>query len=274
VAKADRSVLAIVLTHDAPQALARCLSAISDQVRQPEAVLVVDNASSPPAALPALSLPMRLLRSDQNGGPAGGHLIGLQAFLQSEFDLAWVMDDDCVPEVDCLRELLAALAVSGQGDVPVFPLWVDGPTGIGQFMPAWCGFLMPRPVVERIGLPRADLVWWTEDTEYLYHRVRRAGFVPIEAERAVVQHHRVRTGASKPPWKFYYEVRNTIGYRFYVQDRTRRQMRKMTRSIARLVARIIVSEPKKLVRLRAVMDGVLDGFRRRTGLRYPLESKE
>jgi rhamnopyranosyl-N-acetylglucosaminyl-diphospho-decaprenol beta-1,3/1,4-galactofuranosyltransferase len=266
-----RSVLAVVLTYNAPESLARCLSAIGAQTRPPDAVLVVDNASDPPAGLPQSSLSVTLLRSEHNGGPAGGHELGLRAFLGSGLDLAWVMDDDCIPEATCLDELLAAVAGEDE-DVPVFPIWVDGATGERRFRPAWCGFLMPRVVVERIGLPRVELVWWTEDTEYLEHRLRRAGIRPVRAKRAVVEHHRVRTGSSKPPWKFYYEARNTIEYRFYVQDRSWSKRRRMIRSLVVLIGQIIVNEPGKVARLRAILRGVSDGVRRRSGLRYPLSN--
>jgi len=262
-----RTVLAVVLTHNAPGSLARCLAAIDAQTRRPEAVLVVDNASAPPAVV-GPSPSVSLIRSEHNGGPAGGHEIGLKAFLQRSADLAWVMDDDCIPAPTCLYELLAA---SENDDRPVFPLWVDGPTGVGRFMPAWCGFLMPRAVVEQIGFPRSELVWWTEDTEYLQDRLRTAGITPVNASRAVVEHHRVRTTASKPPWKFYYEARNTIDYRFYTQRR--RHPVRMARGVLALVAQIIIREPHKVRRLRALLDGLLDGFRRRSGLRYPLSTE-
>ena len=270
MSESRRTVLAVVLTHNAPESLERCLSSIGAQTRLPEAVLVIDNASDPPAGPSRSSLAVTLLRSERNGGPAGGHELGLGAFLESGLDLAWVMDDDCIPAATCLDELL--VAVAGDDDVPVFPLWVDGSTGEGRFMPAWCGFLMPRVVVERIGLPRAELVWWTEDTEYLQHRLRRAGIRQINAERAVVEHHRVRTGASKPPWKFYYEARNTIEYRLYVQDRSWPRWRWIMRCVLALVGQIVLHEPGKAARLRAILDGVYDGFRRQSGLRYPLSS--
>ena len=44
----ERRVLAVVLTHNAPESLERCLLAIDAQTTPPQAVLVVDNASNPP----------------------------------------------------------------------------------------------------------------------------------------------------------------------------------------------------------------------------------
>ncbi len=113
--ESSRSVLAVVLTHDAPESLARCLSSIEAQSYPPAAVLVVDNASEPAVALPPSQLDVTLLRSENNGGPAGGHEIGLRTFLESGHDLAWVMDDHCIPAPTCLEELLAATRTRGRG---------------------------------------------------------------------------------------------------------------------------------------------------------------
>src|SRR5580704_13249762 len=98
---------ALVLTHNAPASLARCLSAIGSQTRPPAAILVVDNASDPPVDQSKLDvgIPIRLVRSETNLGPAGGWAIALQDFLDDAYEFAWVMDDDIVPEPDCLERL-------------------------------------------------------------------------------------------------------------------------------------------------------------------------
>jgi rhamnopyranosyl-N-acetylglucosaminyl-diphospho-decaprenol beta-1,3/1,4-galactofuranosyltransferase len=260
------SVVAIVLTHNAPAALARCIEAITAQTSPPDAVLVVDNASAPPARLASDSV--TLLRREINDGPAGGHACGLEWFARSTFDAAWVMDDDCIPAPECL-ERLRARAADAAGTV-VFPLWVDEPTGEGRFLPAWCGFLLPRSVVERVGGPRSDFVWWAEDTEYLQWRMIDGGVPRAEVPDAVVVHRRVRTGASKPAWKFYYEARNTIVYRLFIQQRTWNHFRLLARSLVGLLAQVVVREDHKLTKLSAFSRGTFDGLRRRLGLRVPL----
>src|SRR5580658_1323937 len=92
-----RRIVALVLTHNAPQSLARCLAAIAAQTDAPDHVLVVDNASQPPVAassLPSSGPSLQVIRSEVNGGPAGGWAIALQHFLAGDFTHAWVMDDD------------------------------------------------------------------------------------------------------------------------------------------------------------------------------------
>ena len=79
-----RRIVALVLTHNAPQSLARCLAAIDAQAEPPEEVIVVDNASQP-AVDASYSLrrrsSLRVIRSDVNGGPAGGWAIALRSLL-------------------------------------------------------------------------------------------------------------------------------------------------------------------------------------------------
>ena len=70
-----RRIVALVLTHNAPQSLSRCLTAIGAQAELPDEILVVDNASQPPVDVSLLASSdrsLRVIRSEVNGGPAGG----------------------------------------------------------------------------------------------------------------------------------------------------------------------------------------------------------
>jgi GT2 family glycosyltransferase len=263
------SVLAIVLTHDAPAALDRCLAAIDAQTRPPERVLVVDNASVEAARAGSRGVVVDVRRSEQNTGPAGGHALGLEVFLHSGADLAWVMDDDCIPDPDCLDRLLTRHAAAPV-DVPVFPYWIDARTGQGTFKPAWCGFVVSRRRVAEFGLPRTDFVWWAEDTEYLQWRVHVAGLEPEYALDAIVVHDRVRGTATKPVWKVYYEVRNTVYFRLYVQRKPFRRFKWLSRSLLKLMGQILLREDRKGAKLAAYGRGVLDGLTGRLGVRVPL----
>jgi GT2 family glycosyltransferase len=262
-------VLAIVLTHNAPGALDRCLAAINEQTRRVDEVLVVDNASHPPATPIGRGIPLRTLRRETNDGPGGGHRAGLEAFLASGADMAWVMDDDCVADPGCLAALLSRHGTLKK-DKAVLPLWIDGATGVGSFLPAWCGFLLTSTLVRRVGLPRAEFVWWAEDTEFLQSRMIDADLHPAHAADAVVTHLRVRTGPNKPAWKYYYETRNTIVYRLYFQRWSWWHARLLMRSLIALLAQIVVREDHKVRKVAAFGRGVLDGATRRMGMRVPL----
>lgn len=268
---AEPQVLAIVLTFDAPGALDRCLAAIAAQTRPPNRVLVIDNASPVPARPATIDLPVELLRATSNSGPAGGHADGIERFLESGMALAWIMDDDCVPAPRCLEHLVRRHDEL-ETDSLILPWWIDVVTGEGTFHPAWCGFLMSREVIERIGLPRRDLVWWSEDTEYLAWRRERAG-IPVVCDReAVVEHRRIRVAASRPAWKVYYEVRNTLYLRLFVQrTSTPARLWRLTRSLAKIFAEVLLGSHRgKDAKLAAYARGVFDGLTGRLGLRVAL----
>jgi rhamnopyranosyl-N-acetylglucosaminyl-diphospho-decaprenol beta-1,3/1,4-galactofuranosyltransferase len=127
---AEISVCAVVVTHNRPELLRRCVAALFAQDRQPDAVLVVDNASEKPAESVLSACKERRLhvrRLAQNTGGAGGFYTGLRWAFDRGHGAAWLMDDDGTPDVDCLRELLLARARSGMHVLS--PLVVDEADG-------------------------------------------------------------------------------------------------------------------------------------------------
>ncbi len=137
-----KKVMALVLTHNAPVSLGRCLAAIAAQTRPPDAVLVVDNASQPPVgdlANIGSHVPVVVVRSATNTGPAGGYAQALHEFLLSDASHAWVLDDDMRPEPHCL-ERLWAVAADDPATAFVFPVSRQG-DGSLDVWPSWCGFV-------------------------------------------------------------------------------------------------------------------------------------
>lgn len=263
-------VLAIVLTFDAPVELTRCVTAIAAQEPKPDLLLVVDNDSRPPAGQLLdsldLDLPVEVLRLATNTGPAGGHAAGLEYFAQSRFDVAWVMDDDCEPQTGALDRLLAAAEAAGPDVDPIYPTWINTALGRATDYPAWCGFLIRRSTVEAVGVPRAEFFWWMEDTEFLHWRVREAGFTPQRLEDAVVLHHQDRRRGPKPAWKFYYETRNAVYFRLWVQRGRGRRFYRMGRAVAGAVKGSIKG-PDRGQKFALVVRGVMDGTRGSLGVR-------
>ena len=261
-----RRILALVLTHNAPQALARCLAAIGAQDDVPEEVLVVDNASQPPVAQSQLPRPgrsLRVIRSEVNCGPAGGWAIALRYFLANDFTHAWLMDDDIVPEPKCLANLWDA-ASEAPTSAFVFPISIQPDGSVGRWG-SWCGFLISREIVETVGLPMEELFWWAEDAEYCEWRIPRAGFPRHIVDGAVVHHDAVRQGGHIPTWKYYYESRNSLYYHLHVMHRVGRYPRKVTSLVLRAILR---QRRDRLGCITAMCRGLYDGARGRLGIRY------
>jgi rhamnopyranosyl-N-acetylglucosaminyl-diphospho-decaprenol beta-1,3/1,4-galactofuranosyltransferase len=261
--------MAVILTHNAPESLSRCLRAIADQTTPPDGVLVVDNASAPAATLPRSEdypVPTYLVRSEVNTGPAGGYARALAEFMASDYLHAWVLDDDMLPDGSCLARLWS---VASRDPVRafVFPIsqQIDGSYGV---WPSWCGFVISRQIVAAVGLPIEELFWWAEDTEYLQWRIPEAGYPRQVVHEAKVHHEAVRQGAGVPLWKYYYEARNMLYVHLYVK----RRVGWYPRNVSKLLARSVLRERNgRLRRLAVIARGLSDGARGRLGVRFPVE---
>lgn len=264
------SVVAVVLTHNAPASLDRCLQAIAAQTTPPQAILVVDNASTVPVRtedIPEGIPPVTLVRSEVNGGPAGGYAIALEHFLKMPYHHAWVIDDDMRPDPECL-ERLWVVGASDPKRAYVFPVSYQ-PDGSFGAWPSWCGFLVAADIVAEVGLPMVELFWWAEDTEYLQWRIPQAGYPIRVVADAIVRHDAIRQGGSVPTWKYYYEARNMLYVHLYVKKR----VGFYPRNVARLFGRVLLREPDgRAERLQAMVRGLWDGARGRLGTQFPIET--
>ncbi len=195
------------------QRLVGRLSAVSELDR----ILVIDNASTDGTGawlaessagdprLEARTLPT-------NSGGAGGFHDGLAWALESDADLVWLMDDDGLPDPDCLTRLLdypdldfwgPVVVDEDDSDRLVFPIRLPGGTRtvrqmgevrsaatdakIADVVIPFNGVLVTRDLVERIGLPRAEFFIWGDDVEYLW-RAREAGARTATIVDATVRH--------------------------------------------------------------------------------------
>src|SRR3954468_24833525 len=100
-----RRIVAVVVTFNRLAMLQRQLQRLAE-VPELDEVLVVDNASTDGTGewLATAGVTAETLTS--NTGGAGGFSHGLQRAIESGAELVWLMDDDGLPEPDCLGLLL------------------------------------------------------------------------------------------------------------------------------------------------------------------------
>src|SRR2546423_5918432 len=257
----EAPVVCVVVTYRRRQLLSTCVDAILAQSRPPDAVIVIDNDHLAKEVLADADRRVVVREMDENVGPAGGYERGFRDALELGAGAIWAVDDDVVPAPDCLERLLDARA-----DVAV-PLQRK-PGGVRGFPPSWNGPLFDARVVRAVGLPRGDLFFWAEDTEYV-HRCREAGYRRTHVRAAEVLHRnpRGRSRGDARDWQLYYEVRNTLEYRLRIRRRTVRGVARALGGVGGKLLSIVFVEPSKRRSLGLWWRGVRDFAAGRLGRR-------
>lgn len=259
-------VLAIIVAYNSPIALERCLRTLDAQTRRVEGVLIIDNSEPMPADLSGLEVGIvartKVLRAGSNTGPAGGFALGLATFMEDGgFTHAWLMDDDCYPEPTALGIVLDAAGGVRPGSV-VFPSAVYEATGVAMNYPGWSGVLIDRLAVRLAGLPRAEMFWWAEDTEYLQFRLPHKGVIVVRAPEARVLYDLIRRVGGRPAWKYYYEVRNMIWFRMSIQRGS--EAWKLPRTLVGLLGSALTSDGR-VEKTKMYAKGIAHGVMGRLG---------
>ncbi|MCD6639315.1 MAG: glycosyltransferase family 2 protein [Nocardioides sp.] len=202
------TVAVVVVTYNRADLLGRTLDGLAAQTRAPDAVIVVDNASTDHTAevlAAPRDLPLQVVTSPANIGGAGGFHRGMVTAYDAGFDRIWLMDDDVVPAPGCLEALIAvdedcltsvredlagvlmekaAIDFDLHNPLAIRPkrAAVDSVFADRASMPplvevqnvAFEGFMVRREVVAEIGFPDPEFFIFYDDAEYAV-RARRAG---------------------------------------------------------------------------------------------------
>jgi rhamnopyranosyl-N-acetylglucosaminyl-diphospho-decaprenol beta-1,3/1,4-galactofuranosyltransferase len=205
VTPSDRRIAAVVVTFNRLPLLERLVSRLAETKGLDE-ILVIDNASSDGTSdwlhqqVETSAVPVHTRTLTENTGGAGGFHEGLRWAVERQADLVWLMDDDGLPEPDCLERLLdldgtldfwgPVVVDEGDPERLVFPIRLPGGTRVVHAMDdvraaaedglirgiviPFNGVLVTRELVGRIGLPRAEFFIWGDDHEYRL-RAERSG---------------------------------------------------------------------------------------------------
>lgn len=215
---------ALVVTRDRRRLLGECLQALAGQTHPVAEVLVYDNASSDGTAewlaSDERSAGVRVVRSEQNLGGAGGFAAGVLACRELDLDWLLLMDDDAAPEPDALERLLADRAATDPATVALCASVVhpDGTIdrqhrcAMGRFvvplpesayapgaacdvdLASFVGLLVRGEALLRTDPPRAEFFLGYDDAEWSL-RLRRSGRIRLVPGSVVV--HKVPIGGGQ-----------------------------------------------------------------------------
>jgi GT2 family glycosyltransferase/O-antigen/teichoic acid export membrane protein len=233
------SVCALIVSYNRLDQLRDCLRAVQAQTRQPEHIVVIDNASED-GTYNAIRLEfanVEIVHLNLNTGPAGGFSKGFERALASNLEFVWTLDDDCVPEANALEMLLETLVSFPKDSRPSllssYVVWKDGtphPMNRPVFGISWrqrnhwarrevlasvratsfVSTLINLQSVAKHGLPWSAYYFWNDDVEYTARLLRDAQGYAVPNSTVMHSSTRPYVPLDDSSGRYFYEVRNKL----------------------------------------------------------------
>jgi len=238
-------IIAVIVTYNRLELLKKCLTAVAAQSRAADAVIVVNNGSTDDTA-EWLSKQDLIIHHLSNIGGAGGFSYGINAAYKAGADWIWLMDDDTIPEIDTLEQLVATLndldsSIEGVGFLSSQVLWTDGnthemnrtyrltdPRKLNQLsisasdnyqliqFGTFVSMLVSAKAVAAVGLPIKEFFIWADDVEYS-KRIIKHGLAGVAVKQSIALHETPINHISSVfkdthlnLWKYKYGLRNEL----------------------------------------------------------------
>ena len=197
------SIAAVVVTYNRLNFLKEIIFSLKIQSKKINKIIVVNNDSNDGTSEWLNEQNDLIVINQGNVGGAGGFHTGVKAAYEMGFEWIWIMDDDVVPDLDCLKflfekadknKILTPIRIQPDGSIfyndiykfnftnPFKSLWteiisekhfvgnmikVEGITFEGPFF--------NRNIVKNIGFPEKKFFIFADDSEYSL-RATKAGF--------------------------------------------------------------------------------------------------
>ena len=237
-------VTAVTLNWNRPDDTLDCLASLQQQTYPNLHLLVVDNGSTDDsvARIQAKFPQVTLLAHPHNSGFAQGNNLGIREALAQGADYIFCLNNDTWLASDAIERLVQAASQTQALLSPIiyyaeagqlvwslggrFNRWLLEAHEIGRgkldegqwpelidvdFIPA-CGLLMPRPMLDEVGLFDEQFFMYYEDLDFC-RRVRQAGW-PIRTLTSAKMWHKVSvsSGGSDSPNERYWMGRSSLLY--------------------------------------------------------------
>lgn len=292
----------VVVTYNRLTLLKECLECLRNQIYAPNNVIIVDNHSTDGTSEYLTSLPeitngkWTLKTEDTNIGGSGGFHDGMRFAMKTDSEWFLLIDDDAMIAPDYLKLIAESadrhpkvLAFSGtvvteneivtehrrrfnKCELPVDKKEYQAEE-FEYDLSSFCGAVINRQVVEKIGYPERDFFIWYDDTEFSLRVMSLSKFINVN--KAILNHKTKLASSSadnkktKLNWKNYYGYRNIVysdrkhhmvcyGFRYHVM--------RWLRVVFTDLFNPNVDKQVSGYNVKLVMNAIFDGMRGKLGI--------
>lgn len=297
------NITALVVTYNRKKLLKECINAILNQSLCPNRILIINNASTDGTEKLFETGAefdrdfITCVNMKTNTGGAGGFYEGMRLLIKEDTDWAWIMDDDTIPNTDCLENLLKAdeeVYSSGKkssfyastifgvnGEFMNVPNVDNGATENGypdfyEFLnksilkikdATFVSLLIRVDAIRKCGLPCKDYFIWGDDGEYTLRLTHTYGPAYMVG-KSIAIHKRV--GARNLSIDNFDEPGRIRLFHYYVRNNMINQLYYKTDKLAfitvgkKLFQGLLIFKllPDKygLLKIRSVWKGIFEGL--------------
>lgn len=228
----------VIVTYNRLNLLKECIKCVENQSFYAENIVIINNCSTDGTKEYLDSIKkdnIIIYHSSQNLGGAGGFSLGVQE--ASKLKSKWVVliDDDAMLDADFLKNISAnseknsdILSYSGtvmvDGKIDIAHrvrirnsiLYLDYPIPEKEYeeetffcdTASFCGLVISKELIKKIGMPEKEFFIWFDDTEYSL-RIRKYTKI-LNVNSAIINHKSIFLGNNGFNWKDYYGRRNRL----------------------------------------------------------------
>ena len=190
----DDHVSAVVLAFSRDKILPDLIDALRNQSRKPDEIIVINQGTNQAIASWLAEQQDLTVITQENLGSAGGFSTGIVESIQRGHGWTWIFDDDAVPALTALEEMvkcpyfkqlqtvfLGSRIVDRNGKTYMSPGGGEPMDWYGTVLDdkcvtavdgCWLGLLVRTQAVYMAGLPVAEFFLWDEDREFITRLAR------------------------------------------------------------------------------------------------------
>ena len=292
-------IIAVVVTYNRKELLKENIISLLAQSYKEFDILIIDNFSTDGTYEHIRNLIREntniiYFNTGKNLGGAGGFSLGIKKAYESGYEKIWLMDDDTIPTKSALEELVKAdeRLKGDYGFLAGTVLWNDGTWskmnllksssyhafddyehvlyGIIRIERAsFVSIMINSKAVKEMGLPIKEFFIWSDDQEYTDRISKKYSCYYVSKSR-VIHKMKSNTGSNVATDTADRIDRYKLAFRneYYIARRngTKREYRGNVKGYLLLILR--TSRDYKFKRIKAVLSGVLSGWRFKPEIEY------